>query len=104
MSNLNRTGNVHERTRVQAIVIGGGQAGLSVGHYLVDAGIDVLVLEAAARIGESWRRRWDSLRLFTAAEYAGLPGLPVPGDPDAFPSQDRLADSPGGPPPTMPLP
>ena len=82
----------HERTRYQVIVIGGGQAGLCVGHYLVDAGIDVLVLEAATRIGESWRRRWDSLRLFTAAEYAGLPGLPFPGDPNAFPSKDEVAD------------
>ena len=82
----------HERTRYQVIVIGGGQAGLCVGHYLVDAGIDVLVLEAAARIGESWRRRWDSLRLFTAAEYAGLPGLPFPGDPNAFPGKDEVAD------------
>jgi len=97
MAELNRIESVpsvrgHERTRYQVIVIGGGQAGLCVGHYLVDAGIDVLVLEAAARIGESWRRRWDSLRLFTAAEYAGLPGLAFPGDPNAFPSKDELAD------------
>src|SRR6476620_1884185 len=82
----------HERTRFQVVVIGGGQAGLCVGHYLVEAGIDVLILEAAARIGESWRRRWDSLRLFTAAEYAGLPGLPFPGDPNAFPGKDDVAD------------
>ena len=58
----------------------------------MEAGIDVLILEAAARIGESWRTRWDSLRLFTAAEYAGLPGLPFPGDPNAFPSKDEVAD------------
>jgi putative flavoprotein involved in K+ transport len=82
----------HERTRFQVVVIGGGQAGLCVGHYLVEAGIDVVILEAAARIGESWRRRWDSLRLFTAAEYAGLPGLAFPGDPNAFPSKDEVAD------------
>jgi putative flavoprotein involved in K+ transport len=81
-----------ERTRYQVIVIGGGQAGLCVGHYLVEAGIDVLILEAAARIGESWRTRWDSLRLFTAAAYAGLPGLPFPGDPNAFPGKDEVAD------------
>ena len=97
MLELNRDKDVasvrgHERTRFQVIVIGGGQAGLCVGHFLVEAGIDVVVLEAAARIGESWRRRWDSLRLFTAAEYAGLPGLPFPGDPNAFPSKDEVAD------------
>jgi putative flavoprotein involved in K+ transport len=82
----------HERTRFQVVVIGGGQAGLCVGHYLVEAGIDVMILEAAARIGESWRRRWDSLKLFTAGEYAGLPGLAFPGDPNAFPTKDDVAD------------
>ena len=97
MVELNRDKDVanvrgHERTRFQVIVIGGGQAGLCVGRYLVEAGIDVVILEAAARIGESWRTRWDSLRLFTAAEYAGLPGLPFPGDPNAFPSKDEVAD------------
>jgi putative flavoprotein involved in K+ transport len=94
MLDLNRAEDVpsargHERTRFQVIIIGGGQAGLSVGHYLVEAGIDVLILEAAARIGASWRTRWDSLRLFTAATYAGLPGLSFPGDPNAFPGKDE---------------
>jgi putative flavoprotein involved in K+ transport len=81
-----------ERTRFQTIVIGGGQAGLTVAHFLVEAGVDVLILEAADRIGHAWRTRWDSLRLFTAAEYAGLPGTPFPGDPNAFPSKDEVAD------------
>jgi len=74
------------------IVIGAGQAGLAVGRQLVEAGVDVVVLEAASRIGEAWRRRWDSLRLFTAAEFAGLPGLPFPGDPNALPTKDETAD------------
>jgi putative flavoprotein involved in K+ transport len=50
-----------------------------------------LILEAAARIGESWRRRWDSLRPFTAAEFS-VAGFPFPGDPNAFPSKDEVAD------------
>jgi putative flavoprotein involved in K+ transport len=86
------TEGTHARTRFQVIVIGAGQAGLAVGHSLLEAGIDVLILEAASRIGESWRTRWDSLRLFTAAEYAGLPGLPFPGDQNAFPRKDEMAD------------
>jgi putative flavoprotein involved in K+ transport len=81
-----------ERRRFRVIVIGAGQAGLAVGQQLVEAGVDVLVLEAATRIGEVWRARWDSLRLFTAAEFAGLPGLPFPGDPNAFPTKDETAD------------
>jgi putative flavoprotein involved in K+ transport len=78
--------------RVQAIVIGAGQAGLAAGRCLAEAGVDFLILEAADRVGDVWRHRWDSLRLFTAAEFAGLPGLPFPGDPNAFPSKDELAD------------
>ncbi len=78
--------------RVQVIVIGAGQAGLAAGRYLAQAGVDFLILEAADRVGDVWRNRWDSLRLFTAAEFAGLPGLPYPGDPDALPTKDQLAD------------
>src|SRR5262249_36763691 len=42
--------------------------------------------------GDAWRNRWDSLRLFTPARYAGLPGLPFPGRGDAFPTKDDVAD------------
>jgi putative flavoprotein involved in K+ transport len=51
-----------------------------------------MILESGARIGEAWRKRWDSLRLFTSARYDGLPGLPFPGDPRAFPTKDEVAD------------
>jgi putative flavoprotein involved in K+ transport len=81
-----------ERTQFRVVVIGAGQAGLAVGQQLVEAGVDVVILDAAARIGEVWRTRWDSLRLFTAAEVAGLPGFPFPGDPNAFPTKDETAD------------
>jgi putative flavoprotein involved in K+ transport len=81
-----------DRMHHEVLVIGAGQAGLAVAHYLAKAGIDVLIVEAGARIGDSWRRRWDSLRLFTAAEFAGLPDYPFPGDPNAFPTKDQLAD------------
>jgi glycine/D-amino acid oxidase-like deaminating enzyme len=50
------------------IVIGGGQAGLSVGYHLARTGARFLILEAHARIGDAWRKRWDSLRLFTPRE------------------------------------
>jgi putative flavoprotein involved in K+ transport len=80
-----------ERRHFRVIVIGAGQAGLAVARQLVVADVDVIVLEREARIGESWRRRWDSLRLFTAAEFAGLPGLRFPGDKNAFPTKDEMA-------------
>src|SRR6266700_5860347 len=78
--------------RTEVIVIGGGQAGLAAGYYLSQARIPFLILDADARAGDSWRRRWDSLELFTAARYSALPGLPFPGDPEHFPGKDAVAD------------
>jgi hypothetical protein len=46
----------------------------------------------AARSGDSWRRRWDSLELFSAARYSSLPGVPFSGDPEHFPGKDAVAD------------
>lgn len=78
--------------RVQTIVIGGGQAGLSVGYHLAKRGQQFLILDANQRVGDAWRNRWDSLRLFTPAKFAGLPGLPFPSDADDFPTKDQVAD------------
>ncbi len=77
--------------RVQVVVIGGGQAGLSVGYYLAQRGLSFVILDANARIGDSWRNRWDSLRLFTPAKYDGLIGLPFPAPPHSFPTKDEMA-------------
>ena len=60
-----------KRERVQVVVIGAGQAGLSVGYCLAQRGLSFVILEANPRVGDSWRRRWDSLRLFTPAKYDG---------------------------------
>ena len=85
--NTNRT-----TERVQVIVIGGGQAGLSVGYCLAQRGLSFVILEANGRVGDSWRKRWDSLRLFTPAKYDGLIGLPFPAKPYTFPTKDQMAD------------
>jgi putative flavoprotein involved in K+ transport len=74
------------------IVIGGGQAGLAVGYHLKRRGVRFLILDAHPRVGDAWRKRWDSLRLFSPARYDGLDGMPFPGDPDAFPTKDEMAD------------
>ncbi|MFI7538618.1 NAD(P)-binding domain-containing protein [Streptosporangium sp. NPDC049376] len=73
------------------LVIGAGQAGLAAGRELRMAGHDVLLLEAHPRLGESWRRRRESLRLFTPASLSALPGLPMPGA-DRYPGKDEVAD------------
>lgn len=74
------------------IIIGGGQAGLATGYYLKQQGRDFVILDANKRIGDSWRSRWDSLRLFTPARYDGLPGMPFPASANAFPTKDEMAD------------
>jgi putative flavoprotein involved in K+ transport len=78
--------------RVQVVVIGAGQAGLSVGYCLARRGLSFVMLEANPRVGDSWRNRWDSLRLFTPAKYDGLIGLPFPAPAFSFPSKDEMAD------------
>jgi putative flavoprotein involved in K+ transport len=77
---------------VQTIVIGGGQAGLSVGYHLAKHSIPFVILDASKRIGDAWRNRWDSLRLFTPARYAGLPGLAFPAAGDSYPTKQEMAD------------
>src|SRR5574340_1489485 len=78
--------------RVETIVIGGGQAGLSVGYYLQQRGRPFVILESNARVGDSWRHRWDSLRLFTPARFDGIPGVPFPAPPWSFPTKDEMAE------------
>jgi putative flavoprotein involved in K+ transport len=81
-----------QRKRVGVIVIGAGQAGLSVGYHLKKLGIEFIILDANARVGDSWRQRWDSLRLFTPNRFNGLDGMPFPGPRDAYPTKDEMAD------------
>src|SRR5690606_33794796 len=77
---------------INTVVIGGGQAGLSVGHHLASRGVDFVILDARQRIGDVWRSRWDSLRVFTPAKFSGLDGMPYPAHGDYFPTKDEYAD------------
>jgi putative flavoprotein involved in K+ transport len=73
------------------VIVGGGQAGLSVGYQLARRGLSFVILDAGKRIGDSWRNRWDSLRLFTPARYDGLDGMPFPAPAGEFPTKDEMA-------------
>lgn len=77
--------------RVETLVVGGGQAGLAIAHHLARRGRAVLVVDAENRVGDQWRRRWDSMRLFTPARYASLPGQPYPGEGWALPTAAEFA-------------
>jgi putative flavoprotein involved in K+ transport len=74
------------------VVIGGGQAGLTAGYYLQQLDGSFVILDANDRVGDAWRKRWDSLRLFTPAHFSRLPGLRLPAPNWTFATKDELAD------------
>ena len=75
--------------RIETIVIGGGQAGLAVGYHLARRGLPFVILDANERIGDSWRRRWDSLRVFTPARWMGFRACRSPRRPLHSPRRTR---------------
>jgi putative flavoprotein involved in K+ transport len=77
---------------VETLVIGGGQSGLAMGYHLSRLGLSYAIVDASDRIGDAWRNRWDSLRLFTPNRLNKLPGMPFPGFHWGFPSKNEMAD------------
>jgi putative flavoprotein involved in K+ transport len=75
-----------------AIVIGGGQAGLAAGYHLQRARLNFVILEASNEATGSWQRYYESLKIFSPARYSSLPGMPFPGDPERYPSRDEVID------------
>jgi putative flavoprotein involved in K+ transport len=84
---MSATAELHD-----VVVVGGGQAGLATSHHLTRTGIEHVVVDAGARVGDAWRDRWDSLRLFTPAGIDGLPGMPFPLPATDLPTKDQMAD------------
>ncbi|MFI0469223.1 ArsO family NAD(P)H-dependent flavin-containing monooxygenase [Saccharopolyspora sp. 5N102] len=73
------------------VVIGGGQAGLAAGYFLRRAKLDFVILDDQPEPGGAWRHYWDSLRLFSPAEYSPLPGWWMPRQPEEeFPPADHV--------------
>jgi putative flavoprotein involved in K+ transport len=97
---MNTKSDLEERNRpttagseyFETVIIGGGQAGLSVGYHLKKQGRPFVILDANERIGDAWRKRWDSLRLFTPARHDGLAGWRFPAPALSFPTKDEMAD------------
>jgi putative flavoprotein involved in K+ transport len=83
---------LHGTERVETAIIGGGQAGLATAYYLKERGRPFVILDAGERVGDAWRTRWESLRLFTPARFDALPGFPFPGPNWSFPTKDEMAD------------
>jgi putative flavoprotein involved in K+ transport len=78
--------------RLDVVVVGGSQAGLAMAWHLTQQGRRFVVLEAAPELGQVWRSRWDSLTLFTPAQYDALPGMAFPAPADTYPTKDPVAD------------
>src|SRR4051812_22319706 len=81
-----------ESNTLDVLIIGAGQAGLALGYHLKQTPLRFQLVEAHQRVGESWRKRYESLVLFTPRTYSALPGLAVPGDPQGYPTRDEIAD------------
>ena len=77
---------------VETVIVGGSQAGLVTGYHMKRLGRPFVILDAFPRVGDAWRTRWDSLRLFTPAKYDRLPGLRFPAGSVTFPTKDEMGD------------
>lgn len=77
---------------IETVVVGGGQAGLAAGYQLQRQGLPFVIVDASERIGDAWRKRWDSLRLFSPAAFNALAGMKVPAPGGAFITKDEMAD------------
>jgi putative flavoprotein involved in K+ transport len=80
------------REYVETLVIGGGQAGLAMGYQLSRRDLSYKIVDAHPRIGDAWRNRWESLRLFTPNRLNRLPGMRFPGYHWGFASKNEWAD------------
>ncbi len=81
-----------DTTHIETVIIGAGQAGLATGYHLQRRGRPFVILDAHPRVGDNWRRQWDSLKLYSPAQYDGLPGLPFPAKRWTFPGKDQVGD------------
>lgn len=79
------------RDRLDVIIVGAGQAGLAMAWHLRQRGVRFLIVDSAPQVGHSWQTRWDSLRLFTSAQYDSLPGMLFPAPSGTYPTKDDVA-------------
>jgi putative flavoprotein involved in K+ transport len=82
----------HPTESFETVIVGAGQAGLAAGYHLARRRRSFVILEANERIGDSWRKRWDSLRLYSPAGYDGLPGMRFPASRTTYPTAAEMAN------------
>src|SRR6187551_662885 len=79
-------------TVLDTAVVGAGAAGLHVGRLLVDRGVSVELFDEHAHVGDSWRERYRSLRIFSPGRVSSLPGLPLDVGFFGYPSAQQMGD------------
>lgn len=73
------------------IIIGAAQAGLSMAYYLKQQDKEFILIDKGEEIGQSWLNRWDSLKLFTPAEFNNMPGMDFPAEKGHYPTKKEVA-------------
>ena len=91
-SDVTTLGSRLEHEGLGTVIVGAGQTGLATAYYLRRAGVPCVVLDDHQRIGDQWRRRYDSLLLNSPAQYDGLPGLPFPAPRGSYPTGAEMGD------------
>jgi thioredoxin reductase len=87
-----RKAAVDYRDRDPAVlVVGGGQAGLAIAARLTQLGVDTLIVDREARIGDNWRKRYHALVLHNQVHVNHLPYMPFPSNWPAYIPKDKLA-------------
>ncbi|CAB3707292.1 putative oxidoreductase CzcO [Achromobacter deleyi] len=81
----------HPARRADVIIIGAGQSALATAYFARRHSLDVALLDARPQPGGAWREAWDSLRLFSPAQWSSLPGWPMPATP-GYPTRDHVVD------------
>ncbi len=76
---------------VDVVIVGGGQAALATAYFLRRTGLSFVLLDAEEGPGAAWRHGWDSLTLFSPAQWSSLPGWPMPRS-EGYPSRDHVID------------
>ena len=89
---LRNKAQAYEDREPVVLVVGGGQAGLTVAARLVRLGVDTLVVDKHERVGDCWRKRYHSLALHNYTDNNHLPYMPFPESWPAYLPKDMIAD------------
>jgi putative flavoprotein involved in K+ transport len=83
---------MEETVDTETLIVGAGQSGLAAGYHLQRRGRSFVIVDGNDRIGDSWRQRWESLKLYSPASRDGLPGMPFPAPGNSYPTRAEMAD------------